>query len=261
MFCIIYFFTMIHLVTIRLMNKKNAYIWIRNPQLHHQTLIQMKILVNKTLFVSLFLGAMLFACEKEKPTEVLLPEEEQAEIVLTSIGDLVSFAQERYFGGSVQAGQDDETFVISNEGLIDEYTADERGFNENRPRQNSLISCILSVEPDQEQRPLIAQALREYRMRNQRIINLHRQRFHNLSQRMEGARSQLQERFRSGDIDREQYRRQMQMLRERFQEALQNMRAAHAEAFSASYALLLERLQEIFSEEQWEAFAACLMSE
>lgn len=220
----------------------------------------MKKTAYRTILASLLMAVILFACEKEKPAVLATPEEEE-EAALITVADLVAFAEARYFSGSIDTDEEDGSFVIANEGLIDEYTADERGFGQSRPQHNGLIACLVSVEPDLEQRPLISAALREYRIRNQRIINAYRQQFQNIRQRMEGARRQMYEQFRSGRFDREQYRRQMQMLRERYMEALQDMREAHAEAFSASYELLLEKLQEILSEEQWEAFAECLMSE
>lgn len=217
----------------------------------------MKTLVFKPVLTVTFLIIALTACEKER-SEVPVPE--KADEGVLSVEALVNQANSSYLSGDVRVADEDGSFLLENDGLIDEYLADEEGFSGSRPYRNLFLQCLISVEPDREQRQQAARALQAYSGRNERIIKMHRQSMQTLRQRAEYARRQLHQSFENGDIDREQYRRQMLMLRKRYQEAVHKIRTGNAEAFSRSYALLLRHIKSVLSEEQWEEFAGCLKS-
>ncbi len=201
----------------------------------------------------------LTACD-EYHLEVPVPDH-QEHPTTHSIPEVVETAHQRYLGGTVELSSNHLSFLLINDGLIDEYTADDRMFRDSRPRANRLLDCLRTVEPTSDQRPQIARALQSHRLRNERIIQAHRQEVMQLRQRVETARRQLYRRFQAGDIDREQFREEMMHLRERFQEGLNGIRRSNAAMFSRSYNQLLEHLQEILTEEQWEVFTGCLTAD
>lgn len=176
----------------------------------------------------------------------------------TSIHEVVESTHQRYLGGMVGMTSNQLSFLLENDGLIDEYIADDRTFRDSRPHANRLLDCLRTAELTADQRPQIARALQAHRLRNERIIQAHRREVMQLRQQVETARQQLYRRFQAGDIDREQFRERMLQLRERFQEGLNDIRQSNAGMFSRSYRQLLEHLQGILTEEQWETFTTCL---
>jgi hypothetical protein len=214
--------------------------------------------MSKRYVVILLSGFMLFSCEKAR--EDLITDGEESAGLLT-IKSLVEQANDRYLSGDVLTGQDDISLTTENEGLIDEYIANEEGFSDVRPLRNALLSCLVSVEPDRDQRLQIVRALRAYSMRNQRLIHAHRQTIRNLKERIGNARQDLIDSLEAGEIDRDQYRQKILILRERYQEAINRIRTSNAEAFSRSYKMFLEHLNLVLSQEQWEAFTGCLTSQ
>jgi hypothetical protein len=211
----------------------------------------------KRYIVVLLSFFMLFACEKVRE-DIMTDGQDPAGIV--TIKSLVEQANDRYLGVDVVNGRDDIFLSSENEGLIDEYVASEEGFTEARPLQNALLLCLRSVEPDRDQRLQIGRALRAYSMRNERLIYAHRQTIRNLQERIGNARQELFDSLEAGEIDRDEYRRKILTLRERYQEAIKRIRASNAEAFSRSYRMFLENLNQILSQEQWKAFTGCLTS-
>jgi hypothetical protein len=211
----------------------------------------------KRYIVVLLSFFMLFACEKVRE-DIMTDGQDPAGIV--TIKSLVEQANDRYLGVDVVNGRDDIFLSSENEGLIDEYIASEEGFTDARPLRNTLLVCLRSVEPDRDQRLQIGRALRAYSMRNERLIYAHRQTIRNLQERIGNARQELMDSLEAGEIDREQYRRKILTLRERYQEAIKRIRVSNAEAFSRSYRMFLENLNQILSQEQWKAFTGCLTS-
>jgi uncharacterized membrane protein len=214
----------------------------------------MKTQIFGRITLVLFLLFSFLSCEKEAEDLKTDNEDQSAELV---IKDLVEKAGNRYLSGEVILTENDETFLIEREGLIDEYTADENGFKDSRPR-NTFHVCVRSVEPDREQRLKLSRAFSAYSARNERIISTHRGNIRNLEQRVMTARRQLYHSFEAGEIDREQYRQRIQALRERYQEAVNHIRASNVEAFSRSYTLMLEHLTLILNQEQWNSFTTCM---
>jgi hypothetical protein len=202
----------------------------------------------------LFILILMFsACEKEQAVD-------QDESDVLTIKALAELATSRFLSDEIMMGQDETSFRLENEGLIDEYTASEEAFTRERPQKNSFLVCLISVEPDREQRQQLGRALKAYSNRNERILNSYRQNFRELQQRMEAARQLLHRSYEAGEIDREQYRQKMLMLRERYHESIKRIREANAEAFSGSYTMLLQHLGHILSRDQWNSFASCLAS-
>ena len=213
--------------------------------------------MKKILFIC-FIPALLFmACNKDRieVEEVLAADE----VLATKIQVLVERADTRYQSVDVALQESRMAFLLANDGLIDEYTANEREFMATDKRDGNLfLACLRATDPDQAQMREIRYALRMYQARNARIIESHRIQVRQLHQRMEEARKRLYDQLQAGEIDREQARVRLESLREAFMERLKHIRANHAEAFSRSYNHLLEKLKEVLTEEQWEAFAECL---
>ena len=216
----------------------------------------MKTLIFGRVAAVLFLLFSFSACEKDSEDLKTDNEDQSAQLAIQA---LVEEAGNRYLSGKIIHLENNETFVIEREGLIDEYTADENGFNDTRP-QNTFLICVRSVEPDREQRMKLSRAFSAYSARNERIIGAHRENMRNLEQRVMTARKKLYLNFEAGEINREQYRQRTEALRERYQEAVNRIRVSNVEAFSRSYALMLEHLELIFNREQWKSFTDCMSS-
>ena len=198
----------------------------------------------------------VMACEKEIVVLESAEEEQPADLVIKS---LVDAAGSRYLGGEVSFSESAEAPSAVREGLVDEYTAGEAGLSDTRSR-NKLHQCVVSVEPDRDQRMKLGRAFTAYAERNKSIIGTHREQIQNLQQRVAAARAQLYASLEDGTIDREQFRQRMQVMRENYQDAVLRIRNSNVDAFSRSYALLLEHISKILSEDQWEAFTACMLS-
>lgn len=218
----------------------------------------MKKMMIKQLLLSMVILFTLSACNKE--FEEFTPE--QRGEVMPSLTMLVETANLKYLSGEVEIDNQDVSFFVANDGLIDEYTATERAFTsaDKQAVANSFVACLRSIELDADQRPRVRRLMKLYENRNERIIGNHRMLAHQLRERMETARRTLNMQYRNGRINEDEFRTRIAALRERYQQSLQRIRNSNAEAFSRSYELLLQRLQEILTEEQWEAFADCIGS-
>jgi hypothetical protein len=212
-----------------------------------------KLLYRKTFVILLIIAFV--ACEKETvDTEKTDPVAEE------TIETLVGLANKRYMEKEATIADEVDNTAGESGGLIDEYAATHEAFTTNRIQKNGFLSCLVSVTPDREQRQLIGRALSTYSSRNERIIQSYRQEIQNLNQRMENARGELYEKFRNGEIDRNQLFRRLEVLNERYREAVYDKRNSSAEAFSRSYAILLGQLNGILDTFQWRGFTACLSS-
>jgi hypothetical protein len=211
--------------------------------------------IYRYIFVPLF-TISLIACEKEaRDTEKTDPTAE------VTIEFLVELANKRFMEEEVTTGEKVNDTGSEIGGIIGEYTATREDFSTDRARRNDLLSCLVSVDPDNEQRQLIGRSLSVYSGRNERIISSYRQDMQNLHQRMENARKELYEKFRNEEIDREQLLRRLTDLNKRYREAVYNIRHKNSESFSRSYTILLEQLKEILYRDQWRAFTACMSSQ
>jgi uncharacterized membrane protein len=236
-----------------LIKKFNIFDWLIKG-LYYLKINKMKTQIFGRITLVLFMLFSFLACEKDTEDSKKDNEDNSAQIDIKS---LVEEAGNRYLSGEVILSENNESLHVESGGLIDEYTADERGLKEDRP-QNTFLVCVKSVEPDREQRMKLSRAFSAYSTRNERIIRAHRENMHNLEERMKTARNQLYLSFEAGEINREQYRNRMQALRERYQEAVNRIRVSNVEAFSRSYSLMLEHLQLILSQEQWKSFTSCI---
>ncbi len=208
-----------------------------------------------------FMGAMIVmvSCNKDNLAE-MVPDEPEVRSVL-SIDDVVAIANSRYMNIDIIQGQDGDVFVVPNDGLIDEYTANEASYmRTQKSADNSFAACLRSVEPSREQVVMIRRALNAYGNRNERLIANHRLAYSQLHERMKTTRQGLFRRYQAGLISQEDYRTQVQNLRTRFQEALNGIRESHADAFSRSYELLLKHLETVLTETQWDDFSSCVAS-
>jgi hypothetical protein len=215
---------------------------------------KMKTRIIGSVTLVLLLLFSFLSCEKDAEVIITDNGDQSAQLVIKS---LVDDAGDRYLSGEVYISEGSETFLAEGEGLIDEYTADEKSFNETRP-QNTFLACVRSVEPDSEQRIKLRRALSAYSARNERIIGNHRTDMQNLKKRVMNVRNQLTLQFEKGEINREQYRQKVQALKERYREVVKGIRASNVEAFSRSYKIMLEHLKLILNQEQWNSFTACM---
>ncbi len=216
----------------------------------------MKTLVPGRITAVLFFLFLILACEKNEVEIATGEEDKSAELIIKS---LVEEAGNRYLNSEDVLAENNDDVISERKSLIDEYTADNTGFTDIRNR-NSLLICVRSVEPDRDQRQKLSRILTDYSERNKRIIDAHHEQMRNVQQRIMAARNQLHKSMEAGEINREQYRQRMQMLRDRYQESVNRIKSSNIEAFSRSYALMLEHLRQIFSLEQWNSFISCMLS-
>ncbi len=200
----------------------------------------------------------LTACDKDSSLTEPFPIDDSA---LPSYAILVENANQKYLSVEVGMGSIDGAFFVPNDGLIDEYTASERDFvSADKQNGNSFVACLRSTELEQEQRQRVRRLMLNYQQRNERIIANHRMLVRQLHERMQTARRTLYLQYRNDHITEDELRARLAAMREHYQDGLQRIRTSNAEAFSRSYAFLLERLQDVLTEEQWEVLAACLDS-
>lgn len=212
-------------------------------------------MMKRLLFLVLVAMAMI-ACDQER-VEILT--EPADEIALPSLSVLVEKANLKYLAGEVEIGGQDGSFVIVNDGLIDEYTANEGAFvSFEKQAGNSFLRCLRSAELEPGQKQRVRRLLNIYETRNERIIGNHRMLARQLHERMETARRTLHMQYRNGRITEDEFSTRLATLRERYQEGMLRIRTANADAFSRSYELFLQQLQNILTKEQWEAFADCV---
>jgi DNA anti-recombination protein RmuC len=212
----------------------------------------------KSLLLSFVILLAISACNKE--FEEFTPE--LRDEAVPSLTSLVEIANLKYLSGEVEIDNQDVSFFVANDGLIDEYTATEHAFMsaDKQAVANSFATCLRSIELDPDQKPRVRRLMKLYENRNERIISNHRMLAHQLRDRMETARRTLHMQYRNERITEDEFRTRIAALRERYQQSLQRIRSSNAEAFSRSYELLLQRLQEVLTEEQWEAFSDCISS-
>lgn len=201
---------------------------------------------------------VMISCDRE--LENVQPRQaDQALEAPTVVVALTERANLRYLSGEVGLAEGGTAFVVLNDGLIDEYTATERGFvSADKRVGNGFLACLRTAEPEREQLQRIRHTLRLYEGRNMRIIENHRMRVRQLMHRMEEGRQTLFLQYRAGEISREELQERLATMREGLHERMHHIRSSNADAFSRSYAILLEQLEVVLTEEQWAAFADCL---
>ncbi|MBE0662115.1 MAG: hypothetical protein IH597_06580 [Bacteroidales bacterium] len=211
----------------------------------------MKNLKVRLIVVSVFSLAILVSCNKERQDSL---QEQQI-----TVDEIVEIVNQNYLGSNVIEGDEQTPFFVTNEGLIDEYLASESSFeNQDKSVNNRFIRCLKSVNLDDEQIPQARRALKAYENRNERIIQKHRQAFSQLHDRMENNRTELIRQLRSGEIDRVEFKRKMTQLRTQYQQALIRIKESNASDFSRSFRMLMQNLNNVLTERQWNAFTGCL---
>ncbi len=216
----------------------------------------MKTQMMKQLLFLVLVAMAMIACDQERGEILTEPADD---VALPSLTVLVEKANLKYLAGEVEVGGQDGSFVIVNDGLIDEYTANEGAFVAfEKQAGNSFLRCLRSTELEPEQKQRVRRLLNIYETRNERIIGNHRMLARQLHERMETARRTLHMQYRNGRITEEEFRTRHAAMRERYREGMLRIRTANADAFSRSYAVILQQLQSILTEEQWETFADCV---
>ncbi len=191
------------------------------------------------------------SCSKEKI-------ENQSPDSIT-VDEIVEFAHQAYMHTAESSADENRAFHTDNDGLIDLYTATLPDF-EAKTTENRLIRCLSNLNLEQEQNKPVRRALKAYEQRNERIIRQHRQAYRQMNARVNHARENLLTQFETGEIDRPELARQLKQLRLNYQQALRELKASNAEAFSRSFRLLMTHLNDILTERQWAAFTNCLRS-
>jgi hypothetical protein len=211
----------------------------------------MKNLKVRLIVTSVFALAVFVSCNKERQDSL---QEQQI-----TVEEIVEIVNQNYLGSDVIEGDEQTPFFVTNEGLIDEYLATERSFeNEDKSVSNRFVRCLKSVNLNDEQIPQARRALKAYENRNERIIQKHRQAFAQLQDRIEDNRAELIRQLRSGEIDRVEFKRKMTQLRAQYQQALMRIKESNAADFSSSFRMLMHNLNNVLTERQWNAFTGCL---
>lgn len=211
----------------------------------------MKNLKVRLIVTTVFASAVFVSCNKERQDSSL---EQQL-----SVEEIVEIVNQNYLGSDDIEGDEQTPFFVDNEGLIDEYLATESSFeNQDKSVANRFIICLKSINLDEEQIPQARRALKAYEIINERIIQKHREAFARLNERMEASRVELIRRLRSGEIDRAEFKRKMTQLRAQYQQALMRIKESNASDFTRSFRMLMQNLNDVLTERQWNAFTDCL---
>jgi hypothetical protein len=211
----------------------------------------MKNLKVRLIVTSIFALAVFVSCNKER--------QEANRLQSVSLDEIVELTNQRYLDSEITGGDEHSSFFVNNEGLIDEYLATGDLFeSQDKSVDNRFIRCLRSVNLDAEQIPQVRRALNAYENRNARILQKHRQVFAGLHARMENQRNELIRQLRSGEIDRAEFSRKMAQLREQYHQALRRIKESNASELSRSFRMLMQNLQNILNDRQWNAFTSCL---
>lgn len=208
---------------------------------------------NKLVPISAWIISLLLvlaSCSKENI------EDQPAEDAMT-VDEIVAFAHQEYLITEEAETDLYEAFPTNSDGLVDFYTATLTDFD-SRPAENRLLRCLSGLSLEEEQNRPVRRALKAHEQRNERIIAQHRQAYRKMNARVNQARENLLLQFENGEIDRPELARQLKQLRLQYQNALRELKASNAEAFSRSFRMLMTNLKEVLNDRQWAAFTACL---
>lgn len=179
--------------------------------------------------------------------------------ITVTIDEVVVLANQKYLVAEVFGGDEQQSFYVPNEGLIDEYLAmEEHDIPDDKMLDNSFIRCLMAVGLSDAQIPMVRRSLQAYENRNEALINKHRQELATILTRAENQRSNLLRQLMAGEITRPEFNRKMTLLRTNLQNALLRLKESNASDFSRSYRMLMNQLHEILEPRQWNAFADCL---
>jgi len=195
--------------------------------------------------------AVLVSCNKER--------HETAPETIDAVENLVTLTNRAYLATEISGGDEQTSFSVSNDGLIDEYLAGERHFdNYEKSHSKRFIRCLRSVDLEEVQLSQARRVLKVYETRNEKIVQRHRQAFFQLHERMEAQRNALIRQLHSEQIDRIEFKRKMTLLRDQYQQGLRRIKESNADAFSRSFRMLMHQLHGILDAGQWNDFTNCL---
>jgi hypothetical protein len=202
---------------------------------------------NFTLIILML--SLISACSKDD-------HDSQAENY--DISEIVRLTHELYLKTEIPGGDETPPY-LENDGLIDEYVATVDDFDQLKQYPlNRLITCLLNVGLTEEQVPMVRRAIAAYENRNEKIITQHRRAIHHLNQAMQQRTDYLIAKYRSGEITAEEFARQMHQLRERYRNAVMQIKENNAEYFKRSFRFLVKHLNMILEDYQWQEFTLCL---
>jgi hypothetical protein len=210
-------------------------------------------------------GILLFAaatftlssCKKEMVTPIVETAQEVTnnDINLTVIADQVDAD---YLALEIDGGDENIAFSSLNDGLIEEYLLGASSFDKSeKGNNNKLIRCLKGVDLSSDQIAKIRKALAAYEDCKATSIKKHRAAYGELKDKVEAARKELVKKYRNEEITKEEFQKGMKSLRERFNNALKNIKASYAKSLRACFEKFLGHLKEILSEKQWKAFLDC----
>jgi hypothetical protein len=177
----------------------------------------------------------------------------------TDVDNIVEFTDQLYLKTDVTGGDEQTPFSAPNDGLIDEYTANETYFAaRNGLVANRLIRCLVNVNLTEEQTFQTRRAVSAFHNRNHELIKKHRAAVAELNQGMQNRREHLIAQLRNGEIDRPTFYRAMANLREKYVTAINEIKQTYANDFSLSFRLLMMHFKDILDENQWQRFATCV---
>ena len=212
----------------------------------------MKTQISALPVIIVFIIVFLFSC-KDTAQQELSPD------TVIALEQAVEQANQDYRASEVSGGDEQSPFSVINEGLIDEYLAVESDLdNSEKSAKNRLTGCLRSLNLSDEQISQVRRALKALEIRNEKIIQRHRDAFTALNAGMEARRNNLNRQLAGGQIDREEYSNRITYLRDQYQKALSRIKESNAGEFSRSHRLLMQHFQKILNERQWNAFTSCL---
>jgi hypothetical protein len=176
---------------------------------------------------------------------------------VTTVEDVVELTHQHYLKSHDIAGDVQTPFTVFNFGLIDEYLATDNHFVRSGSL-NRLISCIISTDLTTDQATMVRRAVMAYQKRNESLIAKHREDVSKLNAAMEQYRKSLMLQYRNGELSRQELNNKMTQLRERYTNALANIKESNSGAFTRSFRQLMEHIHTILTSEQWESMANCL---
>lgn len=178
---------------------------------------------------------------------------------LNDVSEIVIFTHELYMETEILGGDEYTPLYVKNDGLIDQYVATVDDFDQLKQFPlNRLITCLLGVGLREEQIPQVRRSVMAYEYRNENLIAQHRRAMYQLNQGMEMRRDYWTAKYRSGEISAREYERIMQDLRKKYHRAVLKLKEKNAGEFRRSFRMLMQHLNRILDNSQWQNLIICL---
>lgn len=210
-------------------------------------------------FALVLAGLVAFSSCKKEMVEPILNQSETFTTPNDAVAQISNEVNAEYLSVDFLGGNENEAFFVTNEGLASAYLLDAASFDASgKSRPNQLIGCLKAQKLSERQIAAIRKALSAYEECKAVSVKRHRAAYAELHQKVEAARKDLTKQLRNNEITKEEFQKSMRALQERFQNAMKQIKANHAEALKACFEKFMAMIKEILTEEQWKGFIGCV---